>query len=124
MKPWTIAAVCAAVFFYALAVNDAVYEVTSPYWLSWHVVLRKAYSIGAFAIVGYLIRRAIQEWGGKNVLAGSIGGTALYSAAIEVGQFLGGSQEGLGWNTFDTLCGALGAALANLAVALVAAARR
>lgn len=39
-------------------------------------------------------------------------GVAFYSALIEVGQHLLGSTEGLGWNVGDTLCGAVGGALA------------
>ncbi len=112
MKRWTIAAVVVAVALYALACNDEFYRLTSPPELSWHVLLRKAYSVVAFALVGYLARRALAENGRTRVVLACIAGVALYSAAIEVGQFLLGSTEGLGWNAFDTLCGALGGALA------------
>jgi hypothetical protein len=37
---------------------------------------------------------------------------ALYSAAIEYGQWLEGSTEGLRWNAVDVACGALGGYLA------------
>jgi hypothetical protein len=110
--PWTAAAIAVAVALYAAAINNALYELTSPSSLSYHVWLRKAYSIVAFTLVGYLFRRSAHERGGTHQIAVAILGTALYSAAIEVGQFLAGSKEGLGWNAIDTICGAIGGALA------------
>jgi hypothetical protein len=113
-KPWTIAAVVIAVALFALAISHGVYELTSPSWFALHVLVRKIYSVVAFALVGYLWRRAAAE-NGRSLQAGNlIVGVALYSAGIEVGQFLHGSREGLGWNAFDILCGALGGALAVL----------
>lgn len=112
MKRWTIAAIGLAIFFYLLAIDNDVYAATSPAWLSWHVVLRKFYSIVAFALVAYLLRRAIGENGGTRVVVPCIAGVACYSAAIELGQYLHGSNEGLGWNAFDALCGAVGGAIA------------
>jgi hypothetical protein len=112
MKPWSLATLAVAIPLFAVAMSGAIYELTSPHWLSWHVVLRKAYSIGAFMLVGYLLRRALAEWGKRPPAALLPGCIALYSASIEVGQFFAGSREGLGWNAFDTACGALGGALA------------
>ncbi len=112
MKRWTIAAAAVAIFFYVLAIDNDVYAATSPAWLSWHVLLRKVYSVVAFSIVASLLRRAIVENGGSRTIVPCIAGVACYSAAIEVGQYLHGSTEGLGWNTFDTFCGALGGAIA------------
>jgi peptidoglycan/LPS O-acetylase OafA/YrhL len=113
--PWTVAATVVAAILYAAACSHKLYEVTSPLWLDWHVALRKLYSVVAFALVGYLARRALLENGRtRHVAVSCVLGVAAYSAAIEVGQFLHGSQEGLGWNAFDTLCGALGGALATL----------
>jgi hypothetical protein len=113
---WTIAASLTAAFFYAVALDHALYELTSPSWLSWHVLLRKLYSVGAFALVGYTFRRALVENGYERrlLVVTCVAGVAIYSAAIEVGQFLRGSQEGLGWNAFDTVCGAAGGAIATL----------
>ncbi len=111
---WTTAAAVVAAVFYAAALSHAVYEATSPVELSWHVLLRKLYSVVAFSLLGYLLRRALAEREHHaNVVATCVLGIAAYSAAIEVGQYLYGSHEGLGWNTFDTGCGALGGALAN-----------
>jgi hypothetical protein len=113
MRPWTIAAFCAAAALYAAALSAAFYEITSPSWLSWHVALRKAYSIVAFALVAWLLRRAVAEWNGHWPDGGIVAAAALYSAAIEVGQYFCGSQEGLGWNAFDVGCGAAGGVIAN-----------
>lgn len=110
---WTIATALFAATLFVLALNADVYEATSPHWLTWHVALRKAYSIGAFFCVAYLFRRALAEHGATRVVARCIVATALYSAAIEVGQFATGGREGLAWNAIDTLCGAIGGALAS-----------
>jgi hypothetical protein len=112
-KPWTIATIVTGAALYVAACNDAFYELTSPSALSWHVLLRKAYSIVAFTLVGYLYRRARAEHGAKHVVTATIVAVAGYSAAIEVGQFFVGSKEGLLWNAFDTLCGAIGGMLAT-----------
>jgi hypothetical protein len=117
-KRWTIAAIVVAMILFAAAVSRAVYDLTSPEGLSWHVVLRKFYSIVAFALVGYLLRRALAENGRHaHVVTTCVVGVAAYSAAIEVAQFFHGSTEGLGWNAFDTLCGAAGGALATVDLA-------
>jgi hypothetical protein len=97
---------------YAAALSQAFYELTSPSYLSWHVILRKAYSVGAFATVGYLLRRSLAEHGRDHVVVACVAGLALYSGLIEAGQFLAGSREGLGWNAFDVACGALGGLIA------------
>jgi hypothetical protein len=111
---WTVATAVVAAAFYAAAISHAVYEATSPVALSWHVLLRKIYSVGAFSLLGYLLRRALAERGNDaNVVATCVLSIAAYSAAIEVGQYLHGSREGLGWNAFDTCCGALGGAIAT-----------
>ncbi len=112
MKLWTLSAAAAAAAFFALALSNAIYEATSPWSPGWHVVLRKTYSIAAFAVVGYLLRRALNERGhpaGIGICSASV---AVYSAAIEVGQALIGSREGLLWNALDVACGALGGVLA------------
>lgn len=112
VKRWTIAAVVVATVLFVLANRDDVYLLTSPPGLSWHILLRKAYSVVAFALVGHLCRRALIENGRPHVITPCIAGIAAYSGLIEIGQYLGGSQEGLGWNAFDVVCGALGGAVA------------
>jgi hypothetical protein len=114
MKLWTLIAAAVIAFFFAIALSDVVYELTSPSYLSWHVLLRKSYSVIAFAIVGITLGRAALEWKRPLSLAGYALAVALFSAAIEVGQKLAGSNEGFAWNAFDTGCGALGGAIAYL----------
>jgi surface polysaccharide O-acyltransferase-like enzyme len=114
MKRWTLVAAIVVALFFALALSDAVYEATSPSYLSWHVALRKTYSIIAFTIVGVALGRAALEWKRPLSLAQTAFAVALFSAAIEIGQFAMGSHEGPAWNVFDTGCGALGGALAWL----------
>ncbi len=118
-KPWSIAATVVALVLLAVAVSHSVYDITSPVWLSWHIVLRKFYSLVAFALVGFCLRRALVENGRRNVVLPCILWVAAYSATIEVLQFAYGSHEGLGWNAFDTFCGALGGALATIDLWLV-----
>jgi hypothetical protein len=112
-RPWTVAAIVVALALFAVAVSNSAYELTSPSSLSFHVWLRKTYSIGAFTLVGYLLRRAALEGGGTHPIRTAIFGTALYSAAIEAGQAFAGSHEGLAWNAIDTACGAIGGTLAT-----------
>jgi len=99
--------VAAALFW--IATSDVVYEITSPGELSFHVLLRKAYSIAAFALVGFMADRALGP-SARPVLRGALL-VGAYSAAIEVAQAWLGSKEGLAWNVFDTLCGVVGGAL-------------
>lgn len=110
---WGLTTVIAAVFFF-IALSDAVYEATTPPgWLG--VLARKIYSVGAFAIVGYCFSQALRLGSGERspfVIAGAV---ALYSAAIEIGQAVVGSHEGLTWNGIDVACGFLGGLIGRLA---------
>jgi hypothetical protein len=110
VTPWTITTLVLAAAFYALALSHEVYDATSPPGLGWHVVLRKIYSVGAFALISYCLSRALAVRAAS--LLASVATCALalaaYSAAIEIGQAVAGSQEGVAWNAVDVLCGALG----------------
>jgi hypothetical protein len=112
VKPWTAASLLVCAALYAAALSNSFYELTSPSFLSWHVVLRKAYSVGAFATVGYLLRRSLGEHGCLRVVVPCIAGVAFFSALIELGQFLSGGREGLAWNAVDVACGGLGGLIA------------
>jgi hypothetical protein len=101
----TVAVIVAAVFF-GLATNDVVYEVTSPTQFSWHLIARKAYSIVAFALVGFTADRAFWP-SARPALRGALV-VAIYSTVIEVAQAWHGSHEGVRWNIIDVLCGAVG----------------
>ncbi|HTV75199.1 MAG TPA: VanZ family protein [Candidatus Acidoferrales bacterium] len=115
MKRWTIVAAIVAVGFFAMALSGAVYEFTSPYELTWHVALRKAYSIVAFTIVGFLYVKVTQEWRNRTPsLVHTTIAIALYSAIIEVGQYYAGSREGIKSNLFDIFCGGVGGALGSI----------
>jgi hypothetical protein len=110
-------ALCAAlsIGLFAIAVSNAAYEATSPAWLSFHVLLRKAYSVVAFALVGLTLARTTQlagrAWGPFRV-ALSVG---LYSALIEVGQrFIAGARESIAQQSLDVAAGIVGGALGAL----------
>jgi VanZ family protein len=100
-----VAVVVAAALFWA-AISNEVYDLTSPGRLSWHVALRKAYSIAAFALVGFTADKALGP-SARAALRGTVL-VAAYSAAIEIAQAAHGSDEGVAWNVVDVLCGAAG----------------
>lgn len=106
---WGAATLLAAAVLFWAATSDVVYDATSPPDLSWHVALRKAYSVGAFALVGFLTTNALPRTARPALRAAVL--VAIYSAAIEVVQAFDGSHEGLTWNAVDIACGALGGAL-------------
>ncbi len=106
---WRCALVVCAALLFGIALSNQAYEATSPPSLSYHVLLRKAYSIGAFAVIGFLIVRSrLPGLGRLWPVALAVG---AYSAAIEVGQYLTGVREGLASNAFDVACGVIGGAL-------------
>lgn len=107
---WAIVAAAAVVLF-VLAVNGDVYAVASPPALSWHVVLRKAESIVAFAVLGALYAFATP----RSSVAGTAFFVAIYSGAIEIGQWFV-TDETLVWNLVDVVCGAAGGALGAVAL--------
>jgi hypothetical protein len=108
-RAWIAVAVVAAAALFWAATSNEVYDLTSPPALEWHVLVRKAYSVVAFALVGITVDKALGP-SPHSVLRATLL-VAAYSAAIEVVQWIDGSQEGLAWNAFDVLCGAAGGAL-------------
>jgi apolipoprotein N-acyltransferase len=100
-----IASVVAAAMFWA-AITNEVYEITSPSALSFHVLLRKAYSIAAFALVGFTADKALGSSTRAPLRAALL--VAAYSGAIEIVQAIRGSAEGPVWNAVDVACGAAG----------------
>jgi hypothetical protein len=111
---WWIVAGIAGVIFCFIATNNTVYVATSPPSFDYYVVLRKLYSVVAFALVGTpaaLARRA-----GQRLASPAVGGgiVAAYSAFIEVLQyFVDPPPEGLLWNAVDVACGFLGGVIAS-----------
>lgn len=75
-----------------------------------HVVLRKAYSIVAFTLLGFVVHAALPRTRRPAVRAALV--VAAFSAMIEVAQKVRGAHEGLTSNAFDVACGALGGWLA------------
>jgi hypothetical protein len=116
---WGLAAVFALVLLVA-AVDNGVYEATSPTAWSYHVLLRKVYSVVAFAVVGFPITRA-RQLTARSASVSSIGLLiAAYSTVIEVLQyFLDPPPEGLPSNAIDIACGYIGGAIAAWAASRV-----
>jgi hypothetical protein len=114
---WTYITLALATAFYALALSHEVYDVTSPQGLTWHVLLRKAYSVVAFSLIAVCVRADLFARGARArpAFLWCVILLAAYSAAIEIGQALDGSREGLEWNVVDVACGALGGALGAIA---------
>jgi hypothetical protein len=100
-----VALVVAAALFWA-AISNEVYDVTSPHSLSFSVLLRKVYSIAAFALVGFTADKALRPSVRAPLLIAVL--VAAYSGTIEIAQAVRGTNEGIAWNVFDVLCGAAG----------------
>ena len=109
LRLWRTALVVCAVVLYAIALSRDAYELTSPAALSWHVLLRKTYSIGAFGLLAFLLRRSRIQ--GSETTVPIALAIALYSTAIEIGQYLTGVREGLTSNCIDIACGFIGGVL-------------
>jgi hypothetical protein len=136
---WLALAGAALVGFLWAATNLSVYNHTSPGgiaerifgedaariphegWPSLHVILRKAYSIVAFTIVGFVLDKALPPTRRRALRAALL--VAAFSAVIEVGQKLHHAPEGFRSNLFDIGCGAFGGWL-SIALQRVAAVRR
>ena len=69
-------------------------------------LLRKLYSVVAFALLGFVVHIALPRTRRPKLRAALI--VAAFSAAIEVVQKLDGAHEGLLSNAIDVACGALG----------------
>jgi predicted membrane-bound mannosyltransferase len=119
---WIASAVIVAAVLFWAATSNEVYDITSPPALAWHVLLRKAYSIVAFALVGFTADKALGSTA-RATLRGALL-VAAYSAAIEVVQFVRGSHEGIAWNVVDVLCGAAGGWLGVVAGRIIRSRRR
>jgi hypothetical protein len=78
--------------------------------LAVRVLLRKLYSIVAFALIGFVVDKALPRTRRPALRAALI--VAGFSAAIEVAQKLHHAHEGLASEAFDVACGALGGWLA------------
>lgn len=111
----TLAAVAAA--FFAISLSPDIERITSPHIWGLQVVLRKTYSVLAFAVVAFLLAR-LRRSTIADVFPVALM-LALYSVAIEAAQALLGSREGSYWNVVDVLCGFLGGMLGGMLRALL-----
>jgi len=98
-----------AVAFFLIALSGDIYNLTSPPALSLHVLLRKSYSIVAFALIGGAF---IWASGASMRTAALV--VAAYSGAIEIAQHFTYGKEPFSWNVIDVICGAIGGALGAL----------
>ncbi|HEV2740583.1 MAG TPA: hypothetical protein VGU66_18630 [Candidatus Elarobacter sp.] len=133
-RAWAgLAAVVVVALLFWAALSHRVYRGTLPIWLiervfgedaedgplALHLVLRKAYSVVAFALLGFVVNLALPRTRRPALRAALV--VAAFSAAVEVAQKVRGAHEGLLSNAFDVACGALGG---WLAVTLARAVRR
>lgn len=118
---WTLT-IIAAVLFLLLASSDTVYNLTSPPG-ALQILLRKSYSLVAFALVGYPLSRAFEA--SENAKSSLFVATAIatYSLGIEIVQAIVGSHEGLVWNAVDVGFGFAGGYLGAAIHALTRQAR-
>ena len=111
-----VALVLVAGAFFWSALSGDVYEITSPTSLHLHTVLRKLYSIVAFAVVSYLSGRLARSRSRAQIFWISVLAGANFSALIEIVQaFI--SSESLKWHLIDVACGAIGGAIGGLIAA-------
>jgi hypothetical protein len=128
-KPvWRVIALTVATLFFWLALRSDVDNATAPpsvaralfgagvlhfahpWWLSLHIALRKAYSVVAFALVGYTAHRALRPTRRPALRAMLL--VAAYSLGIEIAQRFEFPGEPNLESAFDVGCGALGGWLA------------
>jgi len=86
--------------FLFLASSDAVYNLTSPPG-PLQILLRKSYSVVAFALVGYPLSQALEASDNRKPTLFVAAAVGIYSLAIEIVQAIVGSHEGLVWNAVD-----------------------
>jgi NADPH-dependent 2,4-dienoyl-CoA reductase/sulfur reductase-like enzyme len=122
-------AAAAAVVFFAISLDRDIYApgawelhtTAQEYDLNSFRILRKFYSVVAFAIVGFFAAARFEP---RTRLRGSVLVVAGFSTAIEIAQYATGTREGLHSNAFDIGCGALGGLLGALGFNLFSRARR
>jgi hypothetical protein len=107
---WRTLCALSAALLYAVSVSGAAYEATTPVEMPHHVLLRKIYALGAFALLGFLLARS-QVPRARSVTAGAVA-IGLYSYAIELGQIvIDHSHETFAEHGFDVASGVAGGAL-------------
>jgi hypothetical protein len=107
---WLLALAAGAGFF-ALALSDSVYDVTSPGTMPHHVIVRKLYSLVCFSLLGLLFSRSLAPSGLARTVARAALVVGAYSTLVENSQHFMGSTESLKWNAVDIALGAIGGGL-------------
>jgi hypothetical protein len=107
---WRALCGVSAAILYAISVSGPAYEATTPTDMPHHVLVRKIYALGAFALLGFLLARSrIPRARGTFAAAVAIG---VYSYVIELGQIvIGHSTETFAEHGFDVASGVAGGAL-------------
>jgi hypothetical protein len=122
VRTWRVLAVLGAVVLYVLSISGSAYEFTTPVEMAHHVLLRKIYAVGAFALLGLLVEKSQFERM-RGVLDAALA-VALFSFAIEIGQIsIDHVVETFGQHSFDVASGFVGGALGAFAVVLFRAPR-
>jgi hypothetical protein len=117
---WRAFGIVAAVVLYAISISGSAYELTTPVTMPHHVLLRKIYAIGAFALLGFALERSNLRRA-HGVLAAAIA-IAVYSYVIEIGQIvLAHSTETFAQHAFDVASGLGGGALGAFLALLITA---
>jgi hypothetical protein len=110
------------VVLYAVSISGLAYEATTPVEMPHHVMLRKIYAVGAFALLGFLFEQSrFKRLHG--LLAAGIA-VAIFSYAIEIGQIvIDHADETFAQHTFDVASGLVGGALGAFVALLMRAPR-
>jgi hypothetical protein len=83
---WRTLAAAGAVVLYWVSTSGLAYELTTPVGMPHHVLLRKIYAVGAFALLGFLFEQSRFERLHGPLAAGIV--VAIFSYAIEIGQIV------------------------------------
>lgn len=102
----------ASILMFFVSLSHEIESATTPrnHGVAAQTLLRKTYSVVAFAILGYLCAWSHRRTGTLWLIASGIT-TGVFSAIIEVFQHQLGAPEGLVWNAADTLMGLFGGLL-------------
>ncbi len=109
--PWVFA--IAALVILAISMSSGIDEAMGQETYTRHILLRKTYSVLAFALLGYVL-----TWSHKrtSTIALLLSGLAIgvFSGIIEYVQYVGGGHEPRVWNAADVLMGLFGGLLGSL----------
>jgi hypothetical protein len=137
---WRVIAVTLAVALFYAATRVDLYDASTPYgmshkllgarapnlphpwWFSLHILLRKVYSVIAFASIGFSAEKALNPTPTPKLRATVL--VALYSLGIEFAQHAIDPSEPIMERVLDVACGALGGWIGASAIASIERRRR